>query len=108
MALVCTVVSTLMRFNSAGRIEPPLQTIWLGRLRCRRHTGASPVWWLALEAIGEKRLLLAGHHDKQMTGPLGDQENLLGPMKAAYPGRLHATLVRVGNYGDSPEITLRG
>lgn len=61
-----------------------------------------------LEANPEKRLILAGHHDKQMTGPLSDQESLLGPLRIAYPGRLHATLIRVGNHGDSPEITLRG
>lgn len=61
-----------------------------------------------LEANPEKKLLLAGHHDKQMTGPFGDQRNLLPALRTAYPQRLHATLVRVGNDGESPEITLRG
>ena len=61
-----------------------------------------------LETNPDKRLILTGHHDKQMTGPLGDQESLLGPLRGAYPGRLHAALVRVGNHGESPEITLRG
>jgi 7-cyano-7-deazaguanine synthase in queuosine biosynthesis len=61
-----------------------------------------------LETNPDKKLLLAGHHDKQMAGPLGDQENLLAPLRTAYPQRLQATLVRVGNHGDSPEITLRG
>jgi 7-cyano-7-deazaguanine synthase in queuosine biosynthesis len=61
-----------------------------------------------LEANPDQKLLLAGHHDKQMTGPYGDQKNLLPGLKAAYPQRLHATLVRVGNDGESPEITLRG
>ena len=62
--------------------------------------------WLV--ANPEKKLLLAGHHDKQMTGPFGDQKNLLPALRSAYPQRLHATLVRVGNDGESPEITLRG
>lgn len=61
-----------------------------------------------LETNPDQNLLLAGHHDKQMAGPFGDQKNLLPKLKAAYPQRLHATLVRVGNDGDAPEITLRG
>jgi 7-cyano-7-deazaguanine synthase in queuosine biosynthesis len=61
-----------------------------------------------LERNPDKQLLLTGHHDKQMGGPFGDQKNLLPGLKAAYPQRLHATLVRVGNDGESPEITLRG
>ena len=61
-----------------------------------------------LETNPDKKLLLAGHHDKQMAGPLGEQRNLLPALRTAYPQRLHATLVRVGNDGKSPEITLRG
>lgn len=61
-----------------------------------------------LESNPGRKLLLAGHHDKQMKGTLTDQERLLAPLKAAYPDRLQASLVRVGNFGKSPEITLRG
>lgn len=61
-----------------------------------------------LEAHPNEGLLLAGHHDKQMPGPLGDQESLLPALRKAYPSRIRSTLVRVGNTGDSPEITLRG
>ena len=60
------------------------------------------------EAHPKEGLLLAGHHDKQMPGPLGDQESLLPALRKAYPSRIRSTLVRVGNTGDSPEITLRG
>jgi len=61
-----------------------------------------------LETNPDQKLLLVGHHDKQMTGPFGDQKNLLPRLKTTYPQRLHATLVRVGSDGETPEITLRG
>lgn len=61
-----------------------------------------------LETHPSQGLLLAGHHDKQMPGPLGDQENILPALRRGYPGRIKSTLVRIGNTGDSPEITLRG
>jgi 7-cyano-7-deazaguanine synthase in queuosine biosynthesis len=61
-----------------------------------------------LEGHPKRGLLLAGHHDGQMAGPFGDQKNILPSLRKAYPNRLASTLVRVGNTGESAEITLRG
>jgi 7-cyano-7-deazaguanine synthase in queuosine biosynthesis len=61
-----------------------------------------------LESHPNQGLLLAGHHDGQMAGAFGDQKNILPALRKAYPNRVASTLVRVGNTGDSPEITLRG
>ena len=61
-----------------------------------------------LEGHPNQGLLLAGHHDGQMAGPFGDQKNILPALRKAYPNRLASSLVRVGNTGESPEITLRG
>lgn len=61
-----------------------------------------------LEANPNKGVLLAGHHDGQMTGPFGDQKNILPILRKTYPGRIAHSLVRVGNTGESSEITLRG
>jgi hypothetical protein len=60
-----------------------------------------------LEDNPGKDLLLAGHHDGQMRGPFTDQKTILPKLQKAYPGRIQATLVRVGNSDTSPEITLR-
>ena len=60
-----------------------------------------------LEGHPTKGLLLVGHHDGQMAGPFGDQKNILSALRKAYPNRLASSLVRVGNTGESPEITLR-
>ena len=61
-----------------------------------------------LETHPSRGLLLAGHHDGQMSGPFGDQKNILPTLRKIYPGRIAHSLVRVGNTGESPEITLRG
>lgn len=60
-----------------------------------------------LESNPGKGLLLAAHRDRQMIGPYTDQKNILPELQKAYPGRIHAAMVRVGNIGSSPEITLR-
>lgn len=60
-----------------------------------------------LEGHPGKGLLLAAHHDGQMHGPFSDQKSILPMLKQAYPNRIRATLVRVGNSDTSPEITLR-
>jgi 7-cyano-7-deazaguanine synthase in queuosine biosynthesis len=60
-----------------------------------------------LEDHPGKGLLLAAHHDGQMHGPFSDQKNMLPMIRQAYPNRIQATLVRVGNSDTSPEITLR-
>jgi 7-cyano-7-deazaguanine synthase in queuosine biosynthesis len=61
-----------------------------------------------LEEHPNQGLLLVGHHDGQMAGPYGDQKNILPELHKAYPNRLASRLVRVGNTGESAEITLRG
>lgn len=61
-----------------------------------------------LEANRDQRLLLVGHHDGQMAGPLADQRRILNPLRQQYPGRFDAILTRVGHTSKGPEITLRG
>jgi 7-cyano-7-deazaguanine synthase in queuosine biosynthesis len=60
-----------------------------------------------LEGNPGKGLLLAAHRDAQMNGPYTDQKNILPKLRQAYPDRIQATLMRVGNSDTSPEITLR-
>lgn len=60
-----------------------------------------------LESNPGSNVLLVGHHDGQMPGPLDDQHSLLAAIRATYPNRTEALLVRVGHSGSSEEITLR-
>lgn len=60
-----------------------------------------------LEGRPDDRLLLVGHHDGQIAGPLSDQNKLLKRLRVQYPGRSASLLVRVGHGGASSEITLR-
>ena len=53
------------------------------------------------------RLLLVGHHDGDIPGPLKDQRSLIEPLRKAYPGRLQQVLLRVGQEPAGSEITLR-
>lgn len=61
-----------------------------------------------LEENRDQRLLLVGHHDGQMAGPLADQQRILNPLRQQYPRRFDAILARVGHTSKGPEITLRG
>ncbi len=61
-----------------------------------------------LEAHADERVLLVGHHDGQMAGPLSDQRALLKRLGPAYPNRVSAVLARVGHSAEAQEITLRG
>lgn len=64
-----------------------------------------------VEANPTKKLLLVGHHEAGMAGPFADQKTLREKLLAAYPGRLHFVLARVGHTDegvDDTEITLRG
>lgn len=64
-----------------------------------------------LETRPSDKLLLVGHHDGEMTGPLSDQKALKDPIAKAYPGRTRTLLARIGHNDDlqsSAEITLRG
>jgi hypothetical protein len=64
-----------------------------------------------LEDTPNEDLLLVGHHERTMPGPLSDQERLLSPLQAAYPKRVHALLPRIGYTGEQAgpaELTLRG
>lgn len=55
----------------------------------------------------DDKLLLVGHHDGQMAGPLDDQTGLLQRLRTEYPDRTAPLLVRVGHSGTAEEITLR-
>lgn len=64
-----------------------------------------------LESNSGGRVLLMGHHERRMPGPLSDQERLLNPLQLAYPQRIQAILARVGHMGEREgpvDITLRG
>jgi hypothetical protein len=64
-----------------------------------------------LEANAGRNVLLMGHHERRMPGPLSDQERLLGPLQLAYPQRIQPILARVGHMGEREgpvDITLRG
>jgi hypothetical protein len=60
-----------------------------------------------LESNQNEKLLLVGHHDGDIPGPLSDQERLLEHLRPAYKGRLTSLLVRVGNSPGGKEITFR-
>ena len=53
------------------------------------------------------KLLLLGHHDGDVTGPLSDQRELSAPVASAYPGRVESLLVRVGVSPPGDEISFR-
>lgn len=55
----------------------------------------------------ESTVILVGHHDGQMAGPLSDQNRLLSGLRTQYPNRIHQVLVRVGHSSKAEDITLR-
>lgn len=55
----------------------------------------------------EGKLLVVGHHDGDVAGPLADQRKLLGPISTAYPGRVKSLLVRGGVKPSGSEISFR-
>jgi hypothetical protein len=55
----------------------------------------------------QSNVMLVGHHDGQMAGPLSDQKTLLSGLTAQYPRRIHQVLVRVGHSSEAEDITLR-
>ena len=59
-----------------------------------------------LEA-SDARVLLVGHHDRDMAGPYGDQQALLQRLRNHYPRRIGDVLARVGQSGAGHDVTLR-
>ena len=51
------------------------------------------------------RILLVGHHDGSVPGPLHDQQRLLGVLQRTYPGRVEAILIRAGMRVPGPAET---
>ncbi|QHN03429.1 hypothetical protein FTO74_08670 [Granulicella sp. WH15] len=97
----------LLGASAIGRVIPKIAEIGAVSLFSGGMDSlAGVIDWL--EGNPSKGLLLAGHHDGQMTGPFGDQKNILPTLRKTYPGRIAQSLVRVGNTGESSEITLRG
>lgn len=60
--------------------------------------------WLETEP---GRLLLVGHHDRNVRGPFKDQRALAQPLNETYPGRTDTMLAQVGMKGRGAEITYR-
>lgn len=52
-------------------------------------------------------LLAVGHHDRHVKGPYGDQNTLLDLLKAAYPNRVDAFQVQVGQSPKGEETSFR-
>jgi len=93
--------------SAIGRVIPKIADIGaISLFSGGMDSLAGVIDWL--ETHPNQGLLLAGHHDGQMTGPFGDQKNILPTLRKTYPNRIAQSLVRVGNTGESPEITLRG
>ena len=55
----------------------------------------------------QSNVMLVGHHDGQMAGPLSDQNSLLSSLRTQYPNRIHQVLVRVGHSNKAQDISLR-
>ncbi len=60
-----------------------------------------------LHAHPDEKLVLVGHHDGQMAGPLADQKGILEVLSTEYQGRLQRVLVRIGHGAPAEELTLR-
>jgi hypothetical protein len=60
-----------------------------------------------LEAHPNDSLVLVGHHDPNIAGPLADQRNLLEILRPHYPSRLSPVLVGIGQSPNGPEISTR-
>jgi hypothetical protein len=60
-----------------------------------------------LETNPEQTLVLAGHHDPRVPGPLGDQERLLEELRPSYPNRTRPLRARIAQRPSGREITLR-
>ena len=60
-----------------------------------------------LEEIPPKNIVLVGHHDGSIAGPLSDQQRVLAKLSPLYPLRAQSELVRVGNTTKSEERTFR-
>jgi hypothetical protein len=61
-----------------------------------------------LETRKSEKLLLVGHHDGQIAGPLSDQKGILEQLQPFYPERTRSLFARVGHTDASKDITLRG
>ncbi len=53
------------------------------------------------------RLVLVGHHDTRVAGPLSDQKRLLKSLTARYEGRISSKLIAVGQDPPGKEKTFR-
>lgn len=60
-----------------------------------------------LETNKDEKLLLVGHHDGDIAGPLSDQKRLLEQLQPTYKGRTSSVLVRVGHSPKGSDVTLR-
>lgn len=60
--------------------------------------------WLQANSGG---LVVVGHHDTHIAGPMSDQERVLAALRPHYNGRIGEVLVGVGLHPSGDEITLR-
>ncbi len=105
-----------------GPLQAPL---YLPRLKTRRRTSSiekirgdavcllsggldsvvGAIDWL--EDNPDKSLLVVGHHDQHVKGPFGDQNNLIALLKQAYPDRVDALQIQVGQSPRGQEPSFR-
>ena len=60
-----------------------------------------------LESNRDDALVLAGHHDRFVAGPFGDQRRLLDELRPHYPNRIRTLLTQVGQEPPGGETTYR-
>lgn len=90
------------RLNQLTGAQPPADVVCLFSGGLDSLIGVIDV----LEST-DLRVMLVGHHDRHMKGPLSDQKALLRTLTQSYPGRVQQMLVRVGHFDRGPDITLR-
>jgi hypothetical protein len=100
--------STVLRPRARRRRRALLPAPPRGDLACLFSGGLdSLVGVIDILESDQSNVMLIGHHDGQMKGPLSDQTSLLGGLTAQYPRRIHQVLVRVGHSQKAEDITLR-
>lgn len=91
------------------RRPPPKHQIVRGEAACLFSGGLDSlvgvIDWLELHA--GKSLVVVGHHDPSVAGPLSDQKRVLDHLKKHYRNRISSVLIGIGQCPSGPEITFR-
>lgn len=100
---------SLVRRKNTKRAKSLRLPIALGSAVCLFSGGldslVGAIDWL--EAHPNDSLVLVGHHDPNIAGPLADQKSLLEILRPHYRSRLSPVLVGIGQSPNGPEISTR-